>query len=171
MRCLIDNDSEAAKKLLEQDADINALQQKVDELSIQTIALQQPVASDLRQLVANMAIASELERIADHASAIAGMVGYAFQLRSDSHIGDELAQIAGHRLLQGDGLDAEFFNFPLQGIDVGILLEHFLRGFSVIVDQAAHRLLESLSNLREQLHQQIPDLLFLGLQYLPFVIH
>lgn len=52
------------------DAAINAKRYDLEEKCIHTIALQQPMAADLRVLVAVLFIANELERMADHAEGI-----------------------------------------------------------------------------------------------------
>src|SRR5437763_11825985 len=53
------------------DAAINKKRYEIEEKCIHTIALQQPMAADLRVLVAILFIATELERMADHAEGIA----------------------------------------------------------------------------------------------------
>lgn len=74
LRCFRDYDVALARQVVEADADINELQRRIEESCFAAIALQQPVASDLRDLVSDMNIAGELERIADHAAAIAKIV-------------------------------------------------------------------------------------------------
>jgi phosphate transport system protein len=72
--CFRAHDRVLAQQVVDRDVDINQLQRKVEEGCFRAIALQQPVASDLRDLVSDMNIASELERIADHAAAVAKIV-------------------------------------------------------------------------------------------------
>jgi phosphate transport system protein len=67
-------DTTLAQQVVEGDAQINDLQREIEQGCFTAIALQQPMASDLRDLVSDMHIASELERIADHAAAIAKIV-------------------------------------------------------------------------------------------------
>jgi len=74
LRSFRDYDIVLAREVLEADADINGLQHRIEESCFAAIALQQPVASDLRDLVSDMNIAGELERIGDHAAAIARIV-------------------------------------------------------------------------------------------------
>jgi phosphate transport system protein len=74
LRCFRDHDTVLAREVVDRDADINELQRKIEEGCFAAIALQQPVASDLRDLVSDMNIAGELERIADHAADIAKIV-------------------------------------------------------------------------------------------------
>jgi phosphate transport system protein len=64
-------DMELAARVVEEDRAINDLQGTIEQESLVTIATQQPVASDLRVVVGATHIAVELERIADHAVAIA----------------------------------------------------------------------------------------------------
>ena len=74
MQCFKTHDRELAQKIIDGDSVINNLQHKIEEECITTIALHQPVASDLRDLVSDTYIAIELERIADHAADIARIV-------------------------------------------------------------------------------------------------
>lgn len=60
-----------ANTILNNDAQINKLEIKIEKCCFNTIALHQPVASDLRRIVALMKAASDLERIGDHAVNIA----------------------------------------------------------------------------------------------------
>ncbi|MFK5986091.1 MAG: phosphate signaling complex protein PhoU [Pseudomonadota bacterium] len=63
-----------AEDIIKSDNEINYLQKEVEASCIQVIARQQPVAHDLRELLADMNIAKELERIADYAVSIAKIV-------------------------------------------------------------------------------------------------
>ena len=63
-----------AEEIIKGDTRINELENIVEAECIQIIARQQPVAHDLRVLLADMNIAKELERIADYAVAIAKIV-------------------------------------------------------------------------------------------------
>ena len=56
--------------VIEEDAAINKKRYEIEERCIHTIALQQPMAADLRVLVAILFIVTELERMADHAEGI-----------------------------------------------------------------------------------------------------
>jgi phosphate transport system protein len=64
-------DSSLAKQIVDGDREINALQHEIEDMCIRLIATQQPVASDLRKIVAGMQIAIDLERMADLAVDIA----------------------------------------------------------------------------------------------------
>jgi phosphate transport system protein len=67
-------DVELARQIIVDDDAINSLRYTIEEQSLTTIATQQPVASDLRTIVAAMHIAVDLERMADHAEGIAHLV-------------------------------------------------------------------------------------------------
>jgi phosphate transport system protein len=63
-------DAAVSQAVVEADAAINAKRYELEEKCIHTIALQQPMAADLRVLVAVLFISNELERIGDHAEGI-----------------------------------------------------------------------------------------------------
>jgi phosphate transport system protein len=67
-------DRDLAQEVLAEDKEINLLQKNVEEECIVTIAREQPVARDLRMIIADMAISNDLERMADHAAGIANTV-------------------------------------------------------------------------------------------------
>jgi phosphate transport system protein len=55
-----------AKKVIESDERINTLEIEIDNAIIDMLALQQPVAGDLRFIIAAQKINNDLERIGDH---------------------------------------------------------------------------------------------------------
>lgn len=59
-------DRDLAKEVIRSDAKINALEAQVNQLSIEVLALRQPVAADLRTVVMTLKIANHLERIGDY---------------------------------------------------------------------------------------------------------
>ncbi len=67
-------DSEAARSVQERDARIDQLEHDVDAFTIRLLALRQPVADDLRTVVAALRISIDLERIADYAANVAKRV-------------------------------------------------------------------------------------------------
>ena len=54
-----------ARQVIAADATVDSLQRQIEEKAIATIALRQPMAIDLRALVAMMRIANDLERVGD----------------------------------------------------------------------------------------------------------
>lgn len=67
-------DTTLAEQVIRNDAQIDATQYKMEKWGIAIIAMQQPVASDLRLIGSVFAIAAELERIGDYAKHIARRV-------------------------------------------------------------------------------------------------
>lgn len=65
---LFERDSELAGSVVAGDAAIDQLEREIETLAIRLLALRQPVASDLRIVVAAMKISHDLERIGDHAA-------------------------------------------------------------------------------------------------------
>ncbi len=76
LEALRDRDSELAAEVIAADARLDALEVKFEELAIQTLALRQPMAGDLREVVAAIKIASTLERIGDLAKNVARRATY-----------------------------------------------------------------------------------------------
>ena len=64
-------DLELARRIIEEDDDIDERHLALEELCIDVMATQQPMAGDLRVLVTGMQVASELERMGDYAEGIA----------------------------------------------------------------------------------------------------
>jgi phosphate transport system protein len=67
VRCLMERRVEIAARLIEADAEINGLQIEIDDRCLKLLALQHPLAKDLRFITAAMKINAELERIGDQA--------------------------------------------------------------------------------------------------------
>jgi phosphate transport system protein len=63
-------DEDLARQVIAYDDEINATQNDIDEKCLVLIATQQPMASDLRTILAVSNIASELERIGDYTEGI-----------------------------------------------------------------------------------------------------
>ncbi|GMX63944.1 MULTISPECIES: phosphate signaling complex protein PhoU [Paenibacillus] len=64
-------DESLARQTIEEDDQIDEMTARIEEDSLRLIALQQPMASDLRIISMALKIATDLERIADHAVDIA----------------------------------------------------------------------------------------------------
>jgi phosphate transport system protein len=74
MEALKELDATKAEQIVADDALINKKRRDIEEECITLLATQQPVASDLRDILAVLFIAGELERIADHAEGIGKIV-------------------------------------------------------------------------------------------------
>ncbi|HTY01610.1 MAG TPA: phosphate signaling complex protein PhoU [Bacteroidota bacterium] len=71
IRAFLERDAHRARKVIEEDEAINRLEMEIDNAVVDTLALQQPVAVDLRLILAAQKINNDLERIGDHAVNIA----------------------------------------------------------------------------------------------------
>jgi phosphate transport system protein len=67
IRALLERNKEIAKVVLTKEQRINELEIEIDDAVVDLLALQQPVATDLRFILAVSKITTELERIGDHA--------------------------------------------------------------------------------------------------------
>ena len=71
VRAFVTHDRDLAKEVIEQDAEVNEYEVKLEKKSFEMIALQQPVSQDLRTVLTVLKAVSDLERMGDHAVAIA----------------------------------------------------------------------------------------------------
>jgi phosphate transport system protein len=71
IEALTEVDEKKAADVIAADGEIDRMEMVVEEQAVQLLALQQPVAVDLRFLVAALKINNDLERIGDHAVNIA----------------------------------------------------------------------------------------------------
>ncbi len=68
---LTKRDSDLAGRVVQSDKRIDDLEQEIGNFTVRILALRQPMAQDLREVVAAIKIASDLERIGDYAKNIA----------------------------------------------------------------------------------------------------
>ena len=64
-------DLDAAEEVIRNEARINQIEIEIDDFAISLLALQQPMAADLRLIVAALKINTDLERMGDLAAAVA----------------------------------------------------------------------------------------------------
>jgi phosphate transport system protein len=74
VKALKERDIASARQIIENDKNINRMRFNIEEKCIKLIATQQPMAGDLRTIIAVLSIISEVERIGDHAEGIAKIV-------------------------------------------------------------------------------------------------
>ena len=67
-RALVRRDTDLATEVVGRDAQIDALEREVEAYCVRLLALRQPMASDLRVIIAAMKASNDLERIGDYAS-------------------------------------------------------------------------------------------------------
>lgn len=71
VRAFTTHDRELAKEVIEADKKINAFEVKLEKKSLEIIALQQPVSTDLRRVITVLKATSDIERMGDHAVSVA----------------------------------------------------------------------------------------------------
>jgi phosphate transport system protein len=67
VEALLERNPEKAREVIAGDKVIDSMEVEIEEVCIDLLALQQPMAKDLRMLVAAIKIANDLERVGDHA--------------------------------------------------------------------------------------------------------
>ena len=70
MEAMVKRDVDLASAVIEGDRRIDDLEKQVDSLAINLIALRQPMAADLRMIIASLKVANNLERVGDYAKNI-----------------------------------------------------------------------------------------------------
>lgn len=68
---VVRRDSDLASRVVASDARIDEMEQEVHALTVRMLALRQPVADDLRAIVAALKISADIERIGDYAANVA----------------------------------------------------------------------------------------------------
>jgi len=68
---VLSRDAVAASAAVEADPKVDAMEREVEQFVIRLLALRQPVAQDLRLIVASLKITGDLERIGDYAANVA----------------------------------------------------------------------------------------------------
>ena len=68
---ILHRDAAAAARTVEEDPKVDALEREIDQFVIRLLALRQPMASDLRHIVAALKTTVDLERIGDYATNVA----------------------------------------------------------------------------------------------------
>jgi phosphate transport system protein len=68
---MMNRDSEAATRTVEEDVKVDALEREIEQFVIRMLALRQPMAADLRLIVAALKATGDLERIGDYAANVA----------------------------------------------------------------------------------------------------
>jgi len=105
VEALLDRDDVKAGLVIVGDKDLDALEVEVDDACIHLLALQQPMAGDLRLITMAMKICNDLERVGDHAVNIAHAVKHLIGSPPLTKLPEieEMARIASEML--SDALD------------------------------------------------------------------
>ena len=106
IEALLERDAAKAKSVIESDERIDDIELRIDEMVTQLLALQAPVAGDLRLIIMALKISTDLERVGDHAVNIATAVEFMLEsapVRTLPEI-EEMVRLATQML--NDSLDA-----------------------------------------------------------------
>ena len=120
IEAVVKRDAELARRVLESDHVIDDLELQLQDEAVNVLALRQPMANDLRAVVAALKIASDLERIGDYAKNVAMRAQVLSQTRQVEPVRG-IPRMA--RLVQGiikDTLDSYIARDAEKAIDVWI---------------------------------------------------
>ena len=92
-QAVLDRDRSETKAIKKLDHRIDALEIEIDGMVMELLALHQPMASDLRQIIATNKVANDLERVGDHAVSMAKAAKRLSKTIPTPHM-DELAEMA-----------------------------------------------------------------------------
>lgn len=108
VKAMIDGDMELARRVIDDDGRINAMEVSIDEECTQILALRQPSARDLRLVMAVIKTIIDLERIGDEAKRIARLaIDLSSHVLAKKNQFPEIEQLAGQvRNMFRDTLDA-----------------------------------------------------------------
>jgi phosphate transport system protein len=151
LRALSSRNELLAREVVEADEEINRMEVAVEEDCLRILALYQPVAMDLRFVVAVLKINNDLERIGDLAKNIAKRVIYLSRAREVGVPSDfrEMARIAQHMVKQSlDALVTSNSNLARQ-----------VRGDDDKVDAIRDRIGETMSARIQEHPEQIEVLM------------
>ena len=114
VKAFVTKDIHLADEIIKNDLFINQKENEIDKKCTEIIALQQPLASDLRRVIAVIRASSNLERMGDHAQNIAEAT---INLKDEKHIPklETLFKSMGDKVIQmsADIIDA-FVDFNVE---------------------------------------------------------
>ena len=94
-RAFLETDSDLGEDVIMGDVDINALEDKIDAFTLEMLALDQPMACDLRAILGAMRISINLERVGDEAVSLAHRAVF-LSTRSPLPPNPRMEQLAAH---------------------------------------------------------------------------
>jgi phosphate transport system protein len=140
LQALLERNESLAKAVFENEERVNTLELEIDNAIIDLLALQQPVASDLRFIIAAQKINNDLERIGDHAVNIA---------ESDLN------------LLKIKPIDS-LLELPKMAVTTKLMLRQALDSFILLDPQMAQKVMETddqIDDLNRSMTAEVIDLL------------
>lgn len=114
IQAFVTKDVNLAEEIIENDLKINDKENEIDKKCTEAIALQQPLATDLRRIIAVIRASSDLERMGDHAQNIAEAT---INLKNEKHVPElePIIQSMGNKIMKmsTDIIDA-FVDFNVE---------------------------------------------------------
>ncbi|AWJ82909.1 phosphate transport system regulatory protein PhoU [Azospirillum sp. TSH58] len=113
LEAIAERDAGKAARVVEADAEIDRMELELESLSVRLLALRQPMAKDLRDIVSALKIASHLERMGDFASSVAKRAVTLAALPVEPHVaslawmGETVLGMIRDVVAAYDGQDAE----------------------------------------------------------------
>src|SRR5688572_19400858 len=103
VEALLTRDADKASAVVTGDLEVDDLEIEIESMAVQLLALQQPMARDLRFIIASIKASSDLERVGDHAVNIAqsalSIIAHKSVITPDAAI-EEMARRARQMLAQ-----------------------------------------------------------------------
>lgn len=107
VEALMTRDRDKARLVIEGDAELNRLEVEVEQAAVELLALQQPMARDLRFIIGAIKVSNDLERVGDHAVNIAeSAIRLADLPKSDIPVPEIEVMARRARRMLADSLDA-----------------------------------------------------------------
>jgi phosphate transport system protein len=107
MEALLARDKDKANLVIDGDVDINKLEVQVEQAAVELLALQQPMARDLRFIIGAIKVSNDLERVGDHAVNIAeSAIRLAEKPKVSINVPEIEVMARRARKMLGDSLDA-----------------------------------------------------------------
>lgn len=107
VEALLEHDADKAHAVITGDRTVDALEIEVEQAAIALLALQQPLARDLRYIIGAIKVSSDLERVGDHGVNIAESALRLIEMKSNITPDPEIQDMARRsRDMLRDALDA-----------------------------------------------------------------
>jgi phosphate transport system protein len=104
---LLSKDQGKAEAVIAGDKEVDAMEVEIEAAALELLALQQPMARDLRFIIGAIKVTSDLERVGDHAVNIAQTAQRLVALKSTITPDPEIEDMARRaRSMLGDAIDA-----------------------------------------------------------------
>ena len=104
---LLSKDQGKAEAVIAGDKEVDAMELEIEAAALELLALQQPMARDLRFIIGAIKVTSDLERVGDHAVNIAQTAQRLVALKSTITPDPEIEDMARRaRSMLGDAIDA-----------------------------------------------------------------